>query len=186
MLGICGAIFGSALGITGAGTVSPEMMGTAVNAAEAEGVMNDVMRQALSINYLPIIVNFLLYFIGGYLLYSAIFAALASAVDQASDTSQFMWPVLILIMIAFYAAMGCMTNPNGPMAFWCSMIPFTSPIVMMIRLPFDVPIWQIVLSHVLLFGTALAIVWLAARIYRRGILHYGQKASLKDLFKWMK
>lgn len=186
LLGICGAIFGSALGITGAGTVSPEMMGTTVNAAEAEGVMNDVMRQALSINYLPIIVNFLLYFIGGYLLYSAIFAALASAVDQASDTSQFMWPVLILIMIAFYAAMGCMTNPNGPMAFWCSMIPFTSPIVMMIRLPFDVPIWQIVLSHVLLFGTALAIVWLAARIYRRGILHYGQKASLKDLFKWMK
>ena len=186
LLAICGMVFGSALGITGAGNVTPEMMGAAVNSAEAEGMMSDIVRQALSINYLPIIVNFLLYFIGGYLLYSAIFAALASAVDQASDTSQFMWPVMVLIMVAIYAAMGCMTNPNGPMAFWCSMIPFTSPIVMMVRLPFDVPIWQIVLSHVLLFGTALAIVWLAARIYRRGILHYGQKASFKDLFKWRK
>ncbi len=185
LLGVVGTIFGGMLGINGANAMSPEMMNT-VNSAEVEGAMNDVIRQALSINYMPIILNFLLYFIGGYLLYSAIFAALASAVDQASDTSQFLWPVMILIMIAFYAAMGCMTNPNGPMAFWCSMIPFTSPIVMMIRLPFDVPIWQIVLSHVLLFGTALAIVWLAARIYRRGILHYGQKASFKDLFKWIK
>ena len=90
------------------------------------------------------------------------------------------------MIIAIYAAIGCAENPNGPMAFWCSMIPFTSPIVMMIRLPYDVPLWQIVLSHALLFGTALAIVWLAARIYRRGILHYGQKASFKDLFKWIK
>ena len=186
LLAITGAVFGSVLGISGAGTMSPEMMGSAVNAAEVDGVMNEIISQALSINYTPIILNFLLYFIGGYLLYSAIFAALASAVDQASDTSQFLWPVMILIMIAFYAAMGCMTNPNGPMAFWCSMIPFTSPIVMMIRLPFDVPIWQMVLSHLLLFGTALAIVWVAARIYRRGILHYGQKASFKDLFKWIK
>jgi ABC-2 type transport system permease protein len=90
------------------------------------------------------------------------------------------------MLIAFYAGMVCMENPTGPTAVWCSIIPFTSPVVMMVRLPFDVPTWQLMLSLALLFGTALAITWLAARIYRRGILHYGQKASFKDLFKWIK
>ena len=182
---IAGALAGNVFGMSG--TATPDMMGAGAAAApEVENFANDAIRQMLSINYLPIIVNFLLYFIGGYLLYGALFAALASAVDQASDTSQFMWPVIMIILIAMYAAMGCAENPNGPMAFWCSMIPFTSPIVMMIRLPYDVPIWQMVLSHVLLFGTALLIIWCAGRIYRRGILHYGQKASFKDLFKWLK
>ena len=84
------------------------------------------------------------------------------------------------------AGMACMENPSGPTAVWCSIIPFTSPVVMMIRLPFGVPIWQLLLSLGLLFGTALGITWSAARIYRRGILHYGKKASFADLFKWMK
>ena len=186
LLGIAGTIGGSVLGLTGAAP-SPEMMGAgAVAAPEAEGFINDFMRQALSINYTPIIINFLLYFVEGYLLYCAIFAALGSAVDQASDTSQLLWPVMLIIMFAFYAAMGCMENPNGPMAFWCSIIPFTSPIVMMVRLPYDVPVWQMLLSHALLIATALLIVWCAGRIYRRGIMHYGQKANLTDLFKWLK
>ena len=186
LLGIAGTIGGSMLGLSG-NLASPEMMGAGAAAApEVEGAMGDFMRQALSINYTPIIINFLLYFIEGYLLYCAIFAALGSAVDQASDTSQLLWPVMLLMMFAFYAAMGCMENPNGPMAFWCSMIPFTSPIVMMIRLPYDVPVWQMLLSHALLLATALAIVWCAGRIYRRGILHYGQKASLGSLIKWLK
>jgi ABC-2 type transport system permease protein len=90
------------------------------------------------------------------------------------------------MLIAFYAGMACMENPSGPTAVWCSIIPFTSPVVMMIRLPFGVPTWQLLLSIALLFGTALFITWLAARIYRRGILHYGKKASFGDLFKWMK
>ena len=186
LLGIAGTIGGSMLGLSG-NLASPEMMGAGAAAApEVEGAMGDFMRQALSINYTPIIINFLLYFIEGYLLYCAIFAALGSAVDQASDTSQLLWPVMLLMMFAFYAAMGCMENPNGPMAFWCSMIPFTSPIVMMIRLPYDVPVWQMLLSHALLLATALAIVWCAGRIYRRGILHYGQKASIGSLLKWLK
>ena len=185
LLGIAGTIGGSMLGLNG--SVSPEAMGAGMAATpEVEGAMGDFMRQALSINYTPIIINFLFYFIEGYLLYCAIFAALGSAVDQASDTSQLLWPVMLLMMFAFYAAMGCMENPNGPMAFWCSMIPFTSPIVMMIRLPYDVPIWQMLLSHALLLATALAIVWCAGRIYRRGILHYGQKASIGSLIKWLK
>ena len=186
LLGIAGAIGGNLLGLSGS-MPSPEMMGTgAAVTSEVESGFGDIFKQALSINYTPIIINFLLYFVEGYLLYCAIFAALGSAVDQASDTSQLLTPVIMVMFFAFYAAMGCWENPDGPMAFWCSMIPFTSPIVMMVRLPFDVPIWQILVSHVLLIATALAIVWLAGRIYRRGILSYGKKASFGDLFKWMK
>ena len=184
LLGIVGTVAGSALGLgsMSSGAVPPEAMA----AAQDSGFMQDIMKQILSINYLPIILNFVLYFIGGYLLYSALFAGLGSAVDQASDASQFTTPVILIMLIAFYAGIACAENPMGPMAVWCSIIPFTSPVVMMVRLPFGVPTWQLVLSIVLLFGTALLITWLAARIYRRGILHYGQKASFKDLFKWMK
>ena len=186
LLAIVGTVAGGALGLTGVGTgaASPEAMAAASGADM--GMMESFMRQAMSINYVPIILNFVLYFIGGYLLYSSLFAGLGSAVDQPSDSSQFTTPVILIMLIAFYAGMACMENPSGPMAIWCSIIPFTSPVVMMIRLPFGVPTWQLILSLVLLFGTALAITWLAARIYRRGILHYGKKASFKDLFKWMK
>ena len=184
LLGIIGTVAGSMLGLGNMATdaVSPEAMA----AAQDAGIMESITKQVLSINYVPIIVNFVLYFIGGYLLYSSLFAGLGSAVDQASDASQFTTPVILIMLIAFYAGIACAQNPMGPMAVWCSIIPFTSPVVMMVRLPFGVPTWQLILSIVLLFGTALAITWLAARIYRRGILHYGQKASFKELFKWIK
>ena len=188
LLAIIGTVAGGALGLTGAGAAADAMSPEAMAAASGAdtGMMEGVMRQVLSINYLPIILNFVLYFIGGYLLYSSLFAGLGSAVDQPSDSSQFTTPVILIMLIAFYAGMACMENPSGPMAIWCSIIPFTSPVVMMIRLPFGVPTWQLLLSLALLFGTALAITWLAARIYRRGILHYGKKASFTDLFKWIK
>ena len=184
LLAVVGTVAGGILGLSqlGANGVSPEAMAQASDMGEIQSIMQQVM----SINYLPIIVNFVLYFIGGYLLYSSLFAGLGSAVDQPSDSSQFTTPVILIMLIAFYAGIACMENPTGPMAVWCSMIPFTSPVVMMIRLPFGVPGWQLALSLLLLFGTALLIIWLAARIYRRGILHYGQKASFKELFKWMK
>ena len=184
MLVVVGMVAGNAFGI---GNVSPDAVSPeALASAKDMGAMESIMRETLSINYVPIILNFILYFLGGYLLYSSLFAGLGSAVDQASDSSQFTTPVILVMLIAFYAGMACMENPSGPTAVWCSIIPFTSPVVMMIRLPFGVPFWQLALSLVLLFGTALAITWLAARIYRRGILHYGQKASYKDLFKWIK
>ena len=184
LLAIVGTVAGSAFGLNGMATanVSPE----ALASAKDMGAMEVIMRETLSINYVPILVNFVLYFLGGYLLYSSLFAGLGSAVDQASDASQFTTPVILIMLIAFYAGIACAENPMGPMAVWCSIIPFTSPVVMMVRLPFGVPTWQLILSIVLLFGTALAITWMAARIYRRGILHYGQKASFKDLFKWIK
>ena len=187
LLGIIGTVASSMLGLSG---ISPADVATgnlpaeAVAAADSE--MSGIVQQVLSVNYLPILACFLIYFIGGYLLYSSIFAGLASAVDQPSDSSQFLMPVIVIIIIAVYAGMGCLENPSGPIAFWCSMIPFTSPIVMMVRLPYGVPFWELALSIVLLFASALAIVWLSGRIYRRGILHYGQKASFGDLFKWMK
>ena len=184
LLVVVGIVAGSAFGI---GNMSPDAVSPeALASAKDMGAIEVIMRETLSINYTPIILNFILYFIGGYLLYSSLFAGLGSAVDQASDSSQFTTPVILVMLIAFYAGMACMENPSGPTAVWCSIIPFTSPVVMMIRLPFGVPFWQLALSLVLLFGTALAITWLAARIYRRGILHYGQKASFKDLFKWIK
>ena len=182
LLAIVGTVAGSALGWTGVQAPSPE----AIAKVQDMGAMQAIMQQVMSINYVPIVLNFILYFIGGYLLYSSLFAGLGSAVDQPSDSSQFTTPVILIMIIAFYAGMACMENPSGPMAVWCSIIPFTSPVVMMIRLPFGVPFWQLALSLALLFGTALAITWLAARIYRRGILHYGKKAPFGDLFKWMK
>ena len=184
LLAIVGTIAGSALGISSMPTdaISAEQMASAADM----GAIESIMRQTLSINYGPIILNFVLYFIGGYLLYSSLFAGLGSAVDQASDSSQFTTPVILIMIIALYAGIACMDNPSGPMAVWCSIIPFTSPVVMMVRVPFGVPTWQLLLSIGLLFATALAIVWIAARIYRRGILHYGQKTSFGTLFKWIK
>ena len=130
--------------------------------------------------------SFVFYFIGGYLLYAALFAAFGSAVDQANDASQFTAPIIIIMVIALYAAMACVENPNGPMAFWCSMIPFTSPIVMMIRLPYDVPLWQLATSVLVLFSTAILMVWVASRIYRTGILLYGKKTTYKDILSWLR
>ena len=184
LLGIIGTVAGSMLGfgnMAAAGAATEAMAAT-----QDMGFMESIMKQVLTINYVPIIINFVLYFIGGYLLYSALFAGLGSAVDQASDASQFTTPVILIMLIAFYAGIACAENPTGPIAVWCSIIPFTSPVVMMVRLPFGVPTWQLALSIFLLFATALAIIWLAGRIYRRGILHYGQKASFGTLLKWIK
>ena len=184
LLVIVGMVAGSAFGI---GNVSPDAVSPeALASAQDMGAIESIVRNTLSINYVPIIVSFVLYFIGGYLLYSSLFAGFSSAVDQASDASQFTTPIILIMVLAVYAGIACMNNPMGPTAVWCSMIPFTSPVVMMVRIPFGVPMWQLALSLALLIGTALAITWFAARIYRRGILHYGQKASFMDLFKWIK
>ncbi|MBQ4366711.1 MAG: ABC transporter permease [Muribaculaceae bacterium] len=148
--------------------------------------MAGLMQMVMSVNYVPILVNFVLYFIGGYLLYASLFAGFGSAVDQASDASQATTPIIMIMVVALYAGMACIENPNGPMAVWCSMIPFTSPVVMMVRLPYDVPLWQLALSIVLLYATAAGCVWVAARIYRTGILLYGKKHSFKEILRWIK
>jgi ABC-2 type transport system permease protein len=173
------------LGIVAGGAMvatNPEAITAGMNMpgnADMSSGLGDVMTALASINWLSLLGNFVLYFIGGYLLYASLFAGFGSAVDQASDSSQFTLPIIIIMMVALYAGIACMENPSGPMAVWCSIIPFTSPVVMMIRLPFDVPWWQLLLSIVLLYATAMGCVWLSARIYRTGILLYGRNALSK-------
>lgn len=180
---VCGSMVGIGMSFSGGGLPLTEATQQLAAGAD-EDIMATIMRSVMAIDYLPIIVCFLLYFVGGYLLYASLFAAGGSAVDQASDAGNFTTPIILIMIIALYAGMACLENPNGPMAVWCSMIPFTSPVVMMIRLPYDVPVWQIATSLALLFATAACIVWLAARIYRTGILLYGKKHSFKDIIKW--
>lgn len=139
-----------------------------------------------SLPILEICVLFVFYFIGGYLLYASILSASGAAVNDMQDSQQFMLPVLVLMMFAFYAGFYSAMNPDGPLAFWCSFIPFTSPIVMMVRIPFGLPVWQEILSVVLLYLSAAAVMLLSAKIYRVGILMYGKKPSFKEMLKWLR
>ena len=134
-----------------------------------------------------IIGGFLFFFLGGYLLYSAMFAAIGSAVDDQTDAQQFMFPVTIPLILSYIVSINVIINgdPNGPLAFWLSMIPFTSPIAMVMRLPFGVPTWQLLLSGGLLIAGFVGVTWVAARIYRVGILMYGKKVTYRELSKWM-
>lgn len=141
---------------------------------------------ALNQPWLLIIFSFIFYFITGYLLYASIFAAIGSAVDNETETQQFMLPVTIPIIIGLMVAMGTMQNPESPLAFWCSLIPLTAPIVMMARIPFGVPYWQIGVSMLIMIVTFIGFVWMAAKIYRTGILMYGKKTSWKEMWKWLR
>lgn len=165
---------------------SPQQAPGAVPAGMSSFDTEGIMKAVLSVNWFEIIVYFLLFFVGGYILYASIFAMFASAVDSEEDTSQFMMPVTLIIMFAFFAGFYSVSNPDGPLAFWGSLIPFTSPIVMMVRLPFGIPLWEKLLSLVLLYGTFILISFFAAKIYRVGILMYGKKPSVKEMIKWVK
>jgi ABC-2 type transport system permease protein len=133
-----------------------------------------------------IIICFIFYFVTGYLLYASVFAAIGSAVDNETETQQFMLPVAMPIILALMVAMGTMQNPESSLSFWCSMIPLTSPIVMMARIPFGVPYWQIAISMVIMLATFTGFVWMAAKVYRTGILMYGKKTSWKEMWKWLR
>lgn len=146
----------------------------------------DLLRGIQHINFVQILFCFVFYFLGGYLLYSAIFAAIGSAIDSEADKQQFMMPATIPLIVAFIAAQFIMQNPESPLAFWFSIIPFTSPIVMMVRLPFGVPYWELGLSMALLVAGFIFMTWIAGKIYRTGILMYGKKVSYKELWKWLR
>jgi ABC-2 type transport system permease protein len=147
--------------------------------------MQNILVALAGLNYVQIVGLFIVYFLGGYLLYASLFAAVGSAVDNETDTQQFSLPIMLPIIFAVYAGIFSAQNPDGPLAFWCSMIPFTSPIVMMVRLPFDVPAWQIILSISILILSFIGTTWMAGKIYRTGILMYGKKVSWKELWKWL-
>ena len=147
--------------------------------------MQDILSMLGSVNFPLIIGCFIFFFIGGYLLYSSMFAAVGSAVDAMEDAQQFMMPIMMPIILAILVMMSAIKNPEGATAFWFSIIPFTSPVVMMARIPFGVPAWQLALSMLVLIVTFVGMVWAAGKIYRTGILMYGKKASWKELGKWL-
>lgn len=177
----------------------PEDIMAAASAMNAGGDMSAVqaevdnpealsaMMSILNPTYLiRLTVGFLIFFVGGYLLYAAMFAAVGSAVDNIQDSNQFQIPITMPIMLALIVMFSAMNDPNGSLAVWFSMIPFTSPIVMVARIPYGVPSWEIAVSAILLFATFVVMVWLAGKIYRVGIFMYGKKPSFKELAKWMK
>ena len=154
--------------------------------AEGPTGMEAVLGTLGSLNYTQLIVSFLLFFLFGYLLYASLFAAIGSAVENEADTQQLQLPVTIPLLLGFFIAFYAFRAPESTIVWWGSMIPFTSPIVMLARLPFGVPMWELILSIGLLILTFFACAWASAKIYKVGILMYGKKSTFKDLWKWLK
>lgn len=171
--------------MTSAGNASSEA-GAVASAELNQEAINEVFASIEQIDFPVILFSFLFYFLGGYLIYSALFAAVGSAVDNEADSQQFMLPITAPIIFSFVMAQVVINNPESAMSFWLSMIPFTSPIIMMVRIPFGVPYWELALSMALLVIGFIATTWLAGRIYRTGILMYGKKISYKELWKWLR
>jgi ABC-2 type transport system permease protein len=152
---------------------------------ERMDLSNEIQNNLATIN-LPLILGcFIFYFIGGYLLYSALFAAVGSAVDNETDTQQFILPVTIPLIFSFIVAQSIISNPNSDLAYWCSFIPFTSPVVMMVRIAYGVAWYELVISMILLIVGFILTTYLAGRIYRIGILMYGKKPTYKEIKKWI-
>lgn len=186
-LAIWGVLLGGIFAVLSTFIAAPvEATGMPASAEMVDVDMQAALNSVMSINWIEILVYFLVFFVGGYILYASIFAMFASAVDSEEDTSQFMMPVTLIIMFAFFAGFYSVSNPDGPLAFWASLIPFSSPIVMMVRIPFGIPLWEKVLAVVLLYGTFILISIFAAKIYRVGILMYGKKPSIKEMIKWVR
>ena len=163
-----------------------------VDVAEITSVMSEesgmsvVLSTLSDVNWIQMIFAFVMYFALGYLLYASLFAAIGSAVENEADTNQLQMPVTIPLLLAFFVAMYAFKAPESQIVWWGSMIPFTSPIVMLARIPFGVPVWELILSIALLVATFVACGWVSAKIYKIGILMFGKKTTFKDLWKWLK
>ena len=170
----------------GAEVASADNAATPTDPAAAVSERFSVFKALRGLPLGMIVVGFVIYFLGGYLLYGALFGAIGAAVDDQTDTQQFMFPITMPLILSYIIGVSViLRNPDGPVAFWMSMIPFTSPIAMVIRLPFGVPVWQLALSVALLIVGFIGTVWVAARIYRVGVLMYGKKVTYKELSKWL-
>ena len=194
IIGIVGSIAGPSL-LADADPATMVQMSAGVDAAQAEaiasamsepGEMSVILTTLKNMPIATILVCFLMFFVFGYMLYASLFAAIGSAVENEGDTQQLQIPVTIPILIGFFIAIYAFKAPESPLVFWGSMIPFTSPIVMLARLPFGVPAWEIIVSIVLLIATVVLCAWISAKIYRVGILVFGKKSTFKDLWKWFK
>lgn len=187
LLGVFSIVVTAIFGIDPSAIETPQQQALAGNGGGMEEIIREVF---LEINNLPIgnlVIMFILFFIGGYLLYASLYAAIGAAVDSETDTQQFMLPILLPLILAVYVGFfTVIENPHGTVSQIFSYIPFTSPVVMLMRIPFGVPLWQQILSILILFATFIGTVWFAAKIYRVGILMYGKKPSLKEIIKWVK
>ena len=189
LTGIIYVGFSAAVGIShpeaiSQGTVMAQEINN-TNIMDNEAVQ-DVLNIVHSIDFGTVIISFIVFFLLGYLLYATMFAAIGSLVDNNTDSQQFTLPVTVPLIIAIISAIYIVNDPDSSLAVWMSMIPFTSPVVMMVRIPFGIPIWQVVVSAVILAGSFVGMTWVAAKIYRTGILMYGKKPSYKEIFKWLK
>ena len=186
---LIGLIYVFALPLMGVNTgaqVSPEQMEMMKEVAKGSKI-ELIIQELQQLPLLTIVISFFLFFMGGFLLYSSLYAAIGAAVDNETDTQQFMLPIMMPLMLGMYIGFAVVINdPHGTIATVFSMIPFTSPIVMMMRIPMGAPLWQIIVSLVILFITFMGMIWMAAKIYRVGILMYGKKPSYKELWKWLR
>ena len=160
-------------------------MSTELSSTQQSSLLIELSNLTGGINLVQIFISFIFYFLAGYLMYSSLFAAVGSAVDAEADTQQFVLPITIPLILAFILIQPIMENPDGPLAFWMSIIPFTSPVIMMVRLPFGVANWELALSMGILILSFVLTTYLAGKIYRTGILMYGKKTSYKELWKWL-
>ena len=182
---IASSVFGIDMMEMQTAKVPAEQLEAMQQAAGSKGEM--LVQEIFKLPLLKMFLLFLFYFLGGYMLYSSLFAAVGAAVDNETDTQQFMMPIMLPLILAVYVGFATVINdPHGPVSVIFSYIPFTSPIVMLMRVPFGVAWWEIALSMLLLILTFMLIVWLAAKIYRVGILMYGKKPTYKDLWKWIR
>ena len=180
---VASAFFG--INATPTTNIPPEML----QSAQSEFAINAklYLAELWNLPIASILISFIIYFIGGYFLYSSFYAAIGAAVDSETDSQQFLLPIIMPLVLGVYIGFfTVINNPHGTVATVFSFIPLTSPIVMMMRIPFGVPWWQIFISVTILFGTFFFVVWFAAKIYRVGILMYGKKPTWKELYKWLK
>lgn len=149
-------------------------------------ITEEIFSSLGDIDFFMILGSFLFFFIAGYLLYASLFAIIGAAVDNEADTQQFMLPVTLPLILAIFVMINAINNPDGDLAFWFSLIPFTSPVVMMVRIPFHPALWQVILSGLILVITFIATTWMAGKLYRTGILMYGKKVTYKELGRWLR
>lgn len=162
-----------------------QAVGQMAASPEKNNFVVEMLHMAGNLNIPLIVFSLIFYFLGGFLLYASLFGALGAAVDSDEDAQQMMFPMMMPLIFSIIMLFPVVKNPEGPLAFWVSIIPFTSPVTMMVRIPFGIPAWQIILSMSLLVATILGTIWIAGKIYRTGILMYGKKVNLKEIVKWL-
>lgn len=167
-------------------TATADPAAIVANATSSDINIFQQINQYFSVSFVEIILSFFFFFIVGYLIYATLYAALGSVVDNESDSQQYTMPVTIPLILSITLVPTIATNPSGQVAFWFSMIPLTSPISMLVRLPSGVPLWQLLLSMGVALLFLLFCIWFAAKVYRMGIMMYGKKVSWKEIFKWLK